>query len=101
MCCFDRGMATPSPSQRRDGNFHIWVFTDSIIRRLSTLLKTRLKTKNMFLPLFDKRANFQGLLSCFDPLYGHPLAPIGTPIGSVDEHSLLTQNATEIRLPVN
>ena len=53
----------------------------------------------MFLPLFDKRVNFGGLLSCFDPLYSHPLAPIGTPIGSVDEHSSLTQNATKIRLP--
>ena len=52
----------------------------------------------MLLPLLDKRANFGGLLCCFDPLYGHTLAPMDTPIGSVDEHSSLTQNATKIRL---
>ena len=44
----------------------------------------------MFLPLLVKRVNFGGLLSCFDPLYSYPLAPIGTLIGSGDERSPLT-----------
>ena len=79
-----------APSASGDGNLHFWVFNDTKIRQLSTLLKPRLKKKTLFLPLFDKKVNFGGILSCFEPLYGHPLAPMGTPIGSVDEHSSLT-----------
>ena len=33
-----------------------------------------------------REVNFEGLLWRFNHLYGHSLAPIGTPLGSGDEY---------------
>ena len=54
-----------APSASEDENLHFWVFNDTKIRQLSTLLKIRLNKKPMFLPLFDKKSQFWKTIELF------------------------------------